>query len=98
MGVFSISDLAISLTLFLNAAALLAYKSPPKITESDQSSSTSINNESIELLTPHNQKSEEAISIGRRFEVILEGIRIFSGVIVAWNVFFTFLLIFVFRG
>ena len=102
MGLFSISDLIISLTLFLNAAALLSRrtKKVPGIEEPTKSNPPSHENESLLAPTEDggSQKPEEHLTIRQRYFLLVETIHQFSGVIVVWNIFFAFLIIFVFRG
>lgn len=102
MGLFSISDLIISLTLFLNAAALLSRRTKKVSGIEEPSKSNPPLHENDALLAPTeedgSQKPEEHLTIRQRYFLLVETIHQFSGVIVVWNIFFAFLMIFVFRG
>jgi hypothetical protein len=101
MGIFSISDLVISLTLFINAAALLASRSRSSkisgLSASGSGEETSLLNDAG-ARNQHHEQRDAGITIRQRFDQLVDAIRLFSGVIVIWNVFFSVLVILVFRG
>jgi len=111
MGIFSFSDLIIGITLLLNAVALLAYK-PKHVafkTTSSQAelvplTSTNVDVEGLDSEpngdtagTEQNLDIKE-VSVNERLLKVIVGIRKLSCCIVLWNIFFSILMVFVFRG
>lgn len=95
MGVFSLSDIIITITLLANATALMSskvYKEPsPKVSNDDGTSETS------GLVTNTESKASEGSTLSR-FYTFLNLMRRLSCIIVVWNIFFIILMLFVFRS
>ena len=94
MGFFSLSDIIITITLLVNATALMSSKvyADPRISTAHESG------ESSGLLTSsENNNSSEDTTISR-FYMFLNWIRRLSCLIVVWNIFFIILMLFVFRS
>ena len=108
MGLFSLSDVIISITLLVNAVALLAssiVEEPPIVSVNSRSYDS---NNIHSLVEDENLKSEQAIGHTKESEPmhksnmfrlykVMNGIRRMSCLIVIWNIFFLILMVFVFR-
>ena len=95
MGLFSLSDIIITITLLVNAIALMSSKvyveiNSPKVDDDTESSS-------LVLQQKEEGSPAEATTISR-FYLFLNSMRKLSGLIVVWNVFFIILMLFVFRS
>ena len=94
MGFFSLSDIIITITLLVNATALMSSK----VYADPRTSTTHESGESSGLLTSsENNHSSEDTTISR-FYMFLNWIRRLSCLIVVWNIFFIILMLFVFRS
>jgi hypothetical protein len=109
MGLFSISDIIISITLLINAIALLASS----IVKEQASSTVDVDANPVEPLlndnnNNNNNSKEDQIPISSkdnnnnsndifRLYKVMNGIRRMSCLIVIWNIFFMILMVFVFR-
>jgi len=94
MGLFSLSDVIITLTLLVNAVALLAsktHKESPAAPNEDESTETS------GLVDNAEDRQHETTKLNK-FYLFLNWIRRLSCLIVVWNIFFTLCMLFVFRS
>ena len=102
MGIFSLSDLIISVTLIFNALALLATKShPTPIPNANSQSSHESVQQSEGLISgqsPDGTDGTTQLTIQQRFDQVFHSIRKLSCILVIWNAVFCILMIFVFRG
>lgn len=96
MGVFSLSDIIIAVTLLANAIALMSSKvykeTAPKSNNNDDTSS-----ETSGLVTHCDNKALEVTHLSRLY-TFLNLMRRLSCIIVVWNIFFIILMLFVFRS
>lgn len=94
MGLFSLSDVIITLTLLVNAVALLAsktHKESPVALNEDESTETS------GLVENAEDRQNETVKLNK-FYLFLNWIRRLSCLIVVWNIFFALCMLFVFRS
>jgi hypothetical protein len=89
MGVFSLSDIIITVTLLINATALMASKvhPEPRSTKSEDAEG----NDNV-------GGSRTDVSMLSKFYIFLNTMRRLSCLIVVWNIFFIILMLFVFRS
>jgi hypothetical protein len=89
MGVFSLSDIIITVTLLINATALMASKvhPEPRLAKGDDvQEKDSVGG------------SRTDVSMLSKFYIFLNTMRRLSCLIVVWNIFFIILMLFVFRS
>jgi hypothetical protein len=89
MGVFSLSDIIITVTLLINATALMASKVHPE--------PRSVKSDDAEGLD-NTGGSRTDVSMLSKFYIFLNTMRRLSCLIVVWNIFFIILMLFVFRS
>lgn len=94
MAIFSLSDVIITVTLLVNALALLSSKT---YKEQTNPNSDDEHLETSGLVSNTEKKTTEGTSLNR-FQQFMNWIRRLSCIIVVWNIFFTLCMLFVFRS